>query len=317
MQSFRRPNGGLNWKKVLLVVAGLSFVVLVLRRPPSESKKEEQEKPRCNRNSVDQHRQRWEKRVDELYPGSKFEEMWKGKDPPLSALNHWIGIQVERFQLLVYKASLPLQIREGDLVFESGCGAGAFLQALKKFYNCRLSGSDFSTKQIGFAKKYLQGDFYVADSKDLNQTPDDSVDHAVSFGVFYYFANLDHAEQALSEMLRITKPGGNVYIGNVDTPPEGQLSFEHCVGEGGFAIAKSWWSMMAKKHNFLLLNLIDENNTIASEWGMSWNRYSVYIRKPGPKDFRWTGCYGSWREACDWEGIKDYYPDQLGLVPPE
>lgn len=61
------------------------------------------------------------------------------------------------------------------------------------------------------------------------------MDHAISYGVFYYLETEENAEMALKEMLRyqytvsvieylmtrnirITKPSGTLYIGDVDDP---------------------------------------------------------------------------------------------------
>jgi ubiquinone/menaquinone biosynthesis C-methylase UbiE len=51
-------------------------------------------------------------------------------------------------------------------------------------------------------EKELEGTFYVADVRNLNQTKSESVDHAISYGVFYYLENEENAEMALKEMLR-------------------------------------------------------------------------------------------------------------------
>jgi len=218
---------------------------------------------------------------------------------PLHHYDHY-HISEQSWDLLVWKTSLPIGIRDGDTVFESGCGSGAYLHSLRKHFDIRVSGADFSETQIKLAKKFIpDGIFYVGDVRFLNQTETNSVNHATSFGVFFYLENYNNAEMALREMLRITKPGGSIYIGNVDDPDEVWRENRGCMGEGGFYIRKNWWNEMAVKYGFYLVSIVDERNTIVSEWKNSRWRYSVYIKKPKePSNAKNMHCFGSSHNLC-------------------
>lgn len=100
-----------------------------------------------------------------------------------------------------------------DDVLEVGCGAGALLQELPP---CRsLSGVDNSENAITLIRERFKGDFQVADAARL-PFKDGSFSLVICFGVFLYFNSLEYARKVCEELIRVTRSGGRVLIGEVN-----------------------------------------------------------------------------------------------------
>jgi trans-aconitate methyltransferase len=92
-----------------------------------------------------------------------------------------------------------LQLREGDSVYDVGCGAGAFLMALREVVDIRVGGIDYSKNLIAAARRALpESEFKAVDAAALETTP--RFDWVVSHGVFHYF-ELAYADTVLNLML--------------------------------------------------------------------------------------------------------------------
>jgi ubiquinone/menaquinone biosynthesis C-methylase UbiE len=114
-----------------------------------------------------------------------------------------------------------LGISEEDDVAEVGCGGGAFLELVER---CRsLSGVDYSEKAIRLISTRLKGDFRVADASSL-PFDDNSFDLVLSWSVFFYFDSLDYAKKVLEEMSRVMRPGGRIFVGDVNDEEKRELA---------------------------------------------------------------------------------------------
>ncbi|WP_295006454.1 methyltransferase domain-containing protein [uncultured Dechloromonas sp.] len=92
-----------------------------------------------------------------------------------------------------------LNIREGQSVFEIGCGAGAFLAALSETRSIVVGGIDYAEGLIGNARQALpQGSFQVGDAEALEPAP--PAHHVIANSVFQYFP-LGKAGNILQRML--------------------------------------------------------------------------------------------------------------------
>ena len=93
-----------------------------------------------------------------------------------------------------------LCIRDGATVFEVGCGAGAFLYALREKYSLSVGGIDYSAGLIAAASRIMtDGDFRVAEAKELEVQP--QFDYVIANSVFHYF-NPEHAAEVLDRMIQ-------------------------------------------------------------------------------------------------------------------
>lgn len=96
-----------------------------------------------------------------------------------------------------------LGMRDGDSVYEVGCGAGAFLYALRQVHHLTVGGLDYAASLIAAAKLAMpDGQFSVAEAQalDVEQT----YDYVISNGVFHYFSQ-DDATLVLERMLNKAK----------------------------------------------------------------------------------------------------------------
>lgn len=91
--------------------------------------------------------------------------------------------------------------QNGDSVFEVGCGAGSFLQAIYNVTSsAHLAGSDSSSNLIKAGRGFFphldlriaSGATALGDTFEFN--------HIVSFSVFHYFDSLDYAAQVVKGM---------------------------------------------------------------------------------------------------------------------
>jgi SAM-dependent methyltransferase len=97
-----------------------------------------------------------------------------------------------------HRWSERLGIDRGASVFEVGCGAGAFLYALRGT-GCSLGGNDWSASLIAIARTALpRGRFVVADAGEIDTA--DQADVVVSFGVFLYFPSLEYSRAVIERM---------------------------------------------------------------------------------------------------------------------
>jgi len=104
-------------------------------------------------------------------------------------------------------------IRKDARILDVGCGAGAFLQHAREYRH--LAGVDYSEAAIRAIRERLWGDFRVADAAAL-PFDDAGFDAVLSLGVFIYFDSLRYAGKVLHEMHRVLKPGGRIFIGEVN-----------------------------------------------------------------------------------------------------
>ena len=92
-----------------------------------------------------------------------------------------------------------INLRDGESVYEVGCGSGAFLYNLYTERQ-KVGGLDLSQNLIDLANINLPGGRWEhGDAVSLNT--EDKWDHVVSFGLFFYFPDLEYAESVIMKML--------------------------------------------------------------------------------------------------------------------
>lgn len=96
-----------------------------------------------------------------------------------------------------------LTIRNGDSIYEIGCGAGAFLYALRKMHTLNVGGLDYSAALIEAASRAMPDGNFVADEAKLVET-DLQYDYVISNSVFHYFTQ-EYAAEVLARMLKKAK----------------------------------------------------------------------------------------------------------------
>ena len=116
-----------------------------------------------------------------------------------------------------------LELKKTDDVLEVGCGSGAFLNEIKNVQS--ISGVDYAKDAINKVKKIMEGNFHVSEAARL-PFDDKSFDIIISFSVFFYFNNFDYASEVVDEMLRTLKPGGRIFIGEINDVEKKDLALK-------------------------------------------------------------------------------------------
>ena len=108
-------------------------------------------------------------------------------------------------QVIKFLDNLP----ENSIVADVGCGNGKYLKYADKTRHLMI-GTDISENLLKICN--ARGcEVFVADSLFL-PIKTESVDHAISIAVLHHFSNNNQRKRAISELMRIVKPGGTVLI---------------------------------------------------------------------------------------------------------
>jgi len=197
------------------------------------------------------------------------------------------GLSLKEWQTLVRFFSTAIDIRDKDSVLEVGCGAGAFLKELK----CReMYGVDYSYKAIEAARQILEGTFLCSEAQSL-PFENDQFDKVISFGVFVYFNSLESASLAFEEMMRVVKPTGTIFIGDINDLSKKTLAEalrtassqerkEKYVSKkeiDHLYIPKSFFEALALKHDWQI-TFIDEAINLPFYYNAQY-RYSITLKK--------------------------------------
>jgi SAM-dependent methyltransferase len=126
---------------------------------------------------------------------------------------------MHRVSFHIHRHYLAQYIRSGDRVLEAGAASGRFTVELARL-GARIVVTDISPLQLelnvanvgeaglGSAVEARE----LADIVDLSTYPDGSFDAVVCYGGPLSHV-MDRADEALGELLRVTKPGGYVLLG--------------------------------------------------------------------------------------------------------
>jgi ubiquinone/menaquinone biosynthesis C-methylase UbiE len=145
------------------------------------------------------------------------------QEKPLHVLDGWDSLTEAQWVIMVNKYLKLLKLKPDDDILEVGCGSGAFLNVIE-LHNS-LSGVDYSENAIARVSANLKGDFRVAEAADL-PFQDNIFDAVLSVGVFLYFDDLNYAEKALTEMRRVLKPRGCMFIGEINDADKKELYYQ-------------------------------------------------------------------------------------------
>lgn len=104
-------------------------------------------------------------------------------------------------------------IERDKVILDVGCGIGRTPCYVAKMYGCKVVGVDISEKMVDWSRKRAPGEgvenmveFRVADAQDL-PFEDGSFDVVINESVLAFVKN---RRKALSEYVRVTRPGGHV-----------------------------------------------------------------------------------------------------------
>ncbi len=118
----------------------------------------------------------------------------------------------------IHKHYLEKSIKAGDKVLEAGAGAGRFTIELAKL-GTKITVGDISKVQLELNEKYVKEAGFEScvearvelDITHLSEFNDNQFDTVVCYGGPISYT-LDKADQAISELLRVTKTGGYLLL---------------------------------------------------------------------------------------------------------
>jgi ubiquinone/menaquinone biosynthesis C-methylase UbiE len=122
----------------------------------------------------------------------------------------------DRVNFEVHKRLLEEHVQAGDRVLEVGSGPGRFTLELARL-GARIVVGDVSARQLDAHRERtnevepLIEDRVVLDVVDLSRFGDGEFDVAVCYGGPVSYV-LERADDAVAELLRVTKPGGRVLV---------------------------------------------------------------------------------------------------------
>jgi cyclopropane fatty-acyl-phospholipid synthase-like methyltransferase len=175
-------------------------------------------------------------------------------------------------------------LREGDRIFEVGCGAGAFLYPLARL-GFVTDGIDYSESLVGAARHHLpRSRFSVGEAIDID--PDDKYELVVSCGVFFYFGDADYAMEVTRRMVeKSTRATWILDVNDADKEDEA-LSLRRAsyppgeydrvyAGLQQLYLAKSWFRGFAADND---LACVIEPQSLDG-YVSNHYRYNVYLTK--------------------------------------
>ena len=161
----------------------------------------------------------WEQLYEATYRGAAtqgdsnfvgWESSYTGMPIPVAEMRAWVAETVARVRGLGARR-----------VLELGCGTGLVLTRVAP--TCvRYVGVDFSREVVGQLERYRQEradlahvELRVGRADELEFLADDSVDLVVLNSVIQYFPDVEYLLTVLRAAVRVTAPGGHVFVGDV------------------------------------------------------------------------------------------------------
>jgi ubiquinone/menaquinone biosynthesis C-methylase UbiE len=142
------------------------------------------------------------------------------------------------FEEIAGKIAEALDLKPTDKVLEVGCAAGA----LSEYLDCDYVGVDYSASLVKRNIEFFKNQCMIAEAADL-PFKDAWFDKVFCYGVFQYFPDKDYTRKAVSELLRVCKPGGRVLIGDLAKSSHDAKHQLHSETEyEGWRITKGWAS---------------------------------------------------------------------------
>ena len=119
------------------------------------------------------------------------------------------------FEFRITTRMMERYIKPEDSILDIGGGPGRYsIHYAKKGHQVTLF--DLSKENVAFAKKmarnhHVKMKYEVGDACDLSRFQDSAFDQVFLMGPLYHLLNLDDRKKAVSEAIRVLKPGGHLF----------------------------------------------------------------------------------------------------------
>ena len=190
------------------------------------------------------------------------------------------NLENELVKSLVHK--FVKQLESKDLVLDLGCGHGRDVRYLFDEGVTRVIGLDFSQQFIVKAgkltdpKKYPHAEFRVEDMRDLSFQNDETVD-GIWCCASLICLDTEDAKIALTEMYRVLKPNGKVFLG-MKCGAQGPAHFTKSSIESKTLITHQLWekdqlTSLLRSIGFQVENWGIDRNAKAGENEVCWTNF--------------------------------------------
>jgi SAM-dependent methyltransferase len=130
-----------------------------------------------------------------------------------------LEVQAQQKNYSIDQELSSLKVNDNDIILDAGCGSGLLSRHLVNTYdNIKVHACDRSSIRVQQAREYSQvkgcGDIiYSEQGLEKTTFPDNNFDTVISR---YVIEHLDNPQAVINELYRITKPGGQAYLIDVD-----------------------------------------------------------------------------------------------------
>lgn len=129
--------------------------------------------------------------------------------------------EARRLALLTRKTGLMRDALEcygvGRLGLDVGCGQGAYVGQMRAL-GFDVSGIDASDNQVAIARKKLGPNAAVGTGSALEiPAPADTFDFVYTINVLHHLSSIAEQQRAFVELLRVLKPGGVLFVHEINT----------------------------------------------------------------------------------------------------
>lgn len=148
-----------------------------------------------------------------MQKSKKVYEIFERISPYYDSANNRISLGMQKKWKKLITDDISLRINEKSQILDICCGTGDIgIDIAKKRNDIKITGLDFSSSMIEIAKKKSENmkniSFVIGDAKNLPYENDKFSATVISFGL----RNTDDYYQVISEMARVTKKDGYIYI---------------------------------------------------------------------------------------------------------
>lgn len=133
---------------------------------------------------------------------------WAGVENLDAQVTEWIDTTVERIRGL-----------GGRRIFEIGCGTGQLLSRLAAESECYWAAdiSKVAIDALQSNQSLTQVKLFQRPADDFSAIPDANFDTVIINSVAQYFPSADYLARVLQGAMRVLKPGGRIYLGDVQS----------------------------------------------------------------------------------------------------
>ena len=111
-------------------------------------------------------------------------------------------------------SKLELNSASKGNVLDVGCGNGLLLSKIANNFN-ELVGVDYSESMVNKAKMLLPDGAFTQSEANSLRFKNNYFDRVLCYSIFHYFPSYDYALEVILEMIRVTKPGGLILLGDI------------------------------------------------------------------------------------------------------